>query len=127
VAEKTPHGGHGVEAAARIVAPLELGQTQALYTNHVQVTFTPEDFTLHLGWYALPPLTEPPEGELEVHVRPLAKVTLPLNVVQLVVQLLQRQVEAWEASFGMPIPKHPNPAPGLQGPEPDHSVEPSPK
>jgi hypothetical protein len=108
VADPTPL--EGVEASARIVTPRALGDTQALYANHVQVTFTPEDFTLHLGWYALPAFTEPPEeGTFEVHVRPLAKVTLPLNLVQGVVDVMTNQMRAWEQSFEMELPKHPNP------------------
>jgi hypothetical protein len=99
------------EAGLRIVAPVELGDVPGLYANHVQVTFTPEDFTLHLGWYVIPPLREPPpEDILEVAVRPLLKVTLPLNLVRGVVAVLENQIEAWERSFEMQLPQHPNPA-----------------
>jgi hypothetical protein len=113
-----PSPAEGVQASARLVVPTELGETMALYANYVHVTFTPEDFTMHLGWYALPPFTEPPSGDFEVQIRPLAKVTLPLNLVRGVVNVLERQMEAWEKSFGMPLPEHPNPPPGLVADKP---------
>jgi len=80
-----------------------------MYANQVNITFTPEDFVLHFGWYAVPALTEPPrEGELvDLLVEPMARIVLPLNLVKNVVALLQRQVEAYEQSFAL-MPDHPN-------------------
>jgi hypothetical protein len=84
-----------------------------LYSNHVQVNFTPEDFTMHLGWYAVPPLTEPPEGGIvEAPVEPVARVVLPAILIRNLIALLQRQVDAYEHSFG-PIPPHPAKPPWL--------------
>lgn len=106
MADKT---GGEVQVGGRIVAPLSAADVPVLYANHVQVTFTTEDFTVHLGWYAIPPFPGPPEGEFEIPVRPLAKVVLPLNLARAVAGVLLKQVEAWEKSFDREIPEHPNP------------------
>jgi Protein of unknown function (DUF3467) len=82
-------------------------QPAPTYANHVQVTFTPEDFTLYFGWYAVPPLLEPPKTTVEVHVEPMSRVVVPLNLMPSLVALLQRQIEAYEQSFGK-LPEHPN-------------------
>lgn len=78
------------------------------YSNYVQVTFTPEDFTIHFGYYGMPPLTEAPEGGIiEAVTEPVARITLPLNLMSNVIAVLQRQLSAYEQSFG-DIPEHPN-------------------
>lgn len=80
----------------------------ALYSNHAQVTFTPEDFSLHFGWYEVPPLTEPPEGgRLSVEIDPRARIVLPLNFLRNLIAVLEAQIEAYEMSFG-PLPEHPS-------------------
>ena len=85
-----------------------------VYANHLQVTFTPEDFTLFLGWYAMPALLDPPpEGQLEVPVEPVARVVVPLNLMRNVIAALQRSVENYEENFG-PLPEHPNPPAWMQ-------------
>jgi hypothetical protein len=100
--------------ALKIVAAPETGDTPALYANHVQVSFTPEDFTLHLGWYTFPPFGEPPETEeVVVPVRPLLKVSLPLNLVRGIAAVLQAQIETYEKGFGHPVPDHPSPPAAL--------------
>ena len=102
----------------KIVAPTDVGDAPVLYANHVQATATPEDVTLHLGWYALPPFTEPPpEPEVRVPVKPIAKVTVPLNIVQGIVTVLENQLKAYEQSYGQAVPKHPNP-PAAAGEQP---------
>jgi hypothetical protein len=84
-----------------------------LYSNYIQVTFTPEDFAMHFGWYALPPLSEPPEDDtLNVGVQPVARVVLPLNLMRSVIAVLERQLDAYEQSFG-PISEHPNKPPWM--------------
>jgi hypothetical protein len=75
----------------------------------VQATYSPEDLTLHFGWYAIPALTEPPPEPVEVQVRPIAKVTIPLNLIRGVISVLQSQLEGWEQTFGMAVQQHPNP------------------
>lgn len=99
----------GVQIGGRIVAPMSADGVPVLYANHVQVTFTPEDFTVHLGWYAIPPFSAPPEEEFDIPVRPLAKVGIPLNLVRGFAGLLHKQIEAWEQSFDATLPQHPNP------------------
>lgn len=94
----------------RLVAPVELGETMALYANFIQVTASPHDFSFHFGWYTIPPLMEQPEGVQDVPIRPLAKVSVPLNLIRATIDLLQRQAEAWETNFGAPLPDQPRPA-----------------
>jgi hypothetical protein len=85
-----------------------------IYANNVGVTATAEDMTMHLGWYALPVITEQPGDAdvIPVPVRPLAKVTVPLNLVRGIIAVLQNQLAQWEQNFG-PLPPHPNPPPTL--------------
>jgi hypothetical protein len=79
-----------------------------VYSNYIQVNFTPEDFTLHFGWYAIPPLPERPEsGIIEARVEPVARVVIPLNLMRSFIALLQRQLAGYEESFDE-IPAHPN-------------------
>jgi hypothetical protein len=94
----------------RLVAPIEVGETMALYANFIQVTASPHDFTSHFGWYTVPPLTEPPDGRIDVPIRPLAKVSVPLNLVRATIELLSRQADAWETNFGAQLPDQPSPA-----------------
>jgi hypothetical protein len=82
-------------------------QPRPLYSNYIQANFTPEDFTLRFGWYAIPALAEPPEGPLVVDVEPMARIVIPLNLMKNLIALLQRQLQAYEESFGE-IPPHPN-------------------
>jgi hypothetical protein len=101
--------------ALKIVVPLDPGDTPVLYANHFHASGTPEDLTMHLGWYAIPPFTEAPEtAEVEVPVRQLAKVTVPLSLVRGIITVLENQLTAWEKNFGQPVPVHPNPPPILE-------------
>jgi hypothetical protein len=80
-----------------------------VYSNNIQGTFTPEDFTLHFGWYAIPALIEPPKpGQpIDALVKPVVRVVIPLNLMRSLIALLQRQLAAYEQSFGE-ISEHPN-------------------
>ena len=83
-------------------------QPAPIYANNLRATFTPEDFTLHFGWYAIPPLDAAPVGGVvNVDVQPVARVVIPLNLMRSVIAVLQRQVAGYEENFG-PIPEHPN-------------------
>ena len=85
----------------------ELADAPRGYANNVRVTFTPEDFTIFFGWYSLPPLEERPESdEIPSRVQPVMQVTLPLNLMRSVIAVMQRQLEGYEANFGL-IPTHP--------------------
>jgi hypothetical protein len=97
------------EVELRIAWDLDAAFPPPLYTNYMGASFTPEDFTLLLGWYAPPISAEvSPDGGVDARVQPVARVVLPLNLLRNVIALLERQVEAYERSFG-PIPAHPNP------------------
>jgi len=102
------------EAQLHLFVDPEAAPPFTTYSNHLQVTFTPEDFTLHLGWYAVPPISErPPDGVLEVPVQPVARVTLPLNLMRSTIAVLERVLRGYEESFGQ-IPEHPNKPPWLR-------------
>lgn len=95
------------EAALRLVTTPD-ADIPPVYSNFVQVTFTPLDFTLHFGSYVIPALSEPPSGsEIQVPVRAIAKVSVPLSLVRGIVRVLERQINAWEESFGQPVPDQP--------------------
>jgi hypothetical protein len=103
----------------RIHAEPSAAPPAPIYSNYVQATFTPEDFTLHLGWYAIPAFTEAPtEAVVDVPVTPVARIVLPLNIMRSLIAVLERQVENYEQSFG-PIPDHPNKPDWLKGSESD--------
>jgi hypothetical protein len=79
-----------------------------VYANYVQGSFTPEDFTINLGVYALPPTPAiSDEGAIDIEVQPVVRVVLPLNLMRSVIALLQLQLQNYEANFG-PIQEHPN-------------------
>lgn len=94
----------------QLVPVADAPQPPPTYSNFLQASFTPEDFTLRFGWYTTPafsPESPPPsEGVIAVPVEPVARITVPLNLMRNVVALLNRQIEAYETSFG-PLPKHP--------------------
>lgn len=69
------------------------------YANFFQATVSPHDMTLHLGWYAVPALTQAPTEPVSVQVRGLAKVSVPLNLVPGIVNVLQTQLENWRTSI----------------------------
>lgn len=92
-----------------LVAPAEY--PPGPYSNFVQVTITPHDFTLHFASYTTPVVTEPPKEPVRVPVRPLASVTIPLNLVRALIGVLEGQAANWQASFGQPLPDHPAPEP----------------
>jgi hypothetical protein len=97
VAEQLPEPG---PARIRLVPPLDAGDTPLLYANFFQATVSQLDITLHLGWYTLPPFLEPPEEEeVQVPVRPLLKLSLPLSLVPGIITVLQAQLESWQQSF----------------------------
>jgi len=96
------------KAQLRLVWDPDAPSATPEYANYVQMNFTPEDFTMYFGWYSIPPLREPPpDGVLEVGVRPVAQVTIPLNLMVNLIALLERQAEGYEENFG-PLPEHPN-------------------
>ena len=87
-----------------------------LYANFVQATMSPLDLTFHFGWYGLPAspgLAPGTTGDVEVPVRPLAKVTVPLPLVRAVIRVLEAQLQNWEQTFGSAVPDQPV-QPGLE-------------
>jgi hypothetical protein len=94
------------ESALRLVTPPD-GDAPTVYSNFVQVTFTPLDFTFHFGRYAIPAFTEPPPGEIQVPVQAVGKVTVPLSLVRGIMRVLQSQIDGWETTFGEPVPDQP--------------------
>jgi hypothetical protein len=104
VSETTPEQ---QRADFQIRPPQEIGDTPAVYANFVQGTITPFDLTLHFGWYALPPLMTPPEGTVDVPVRPIIKVSIPLSLVRGTIAMLQNQLQGWEHAFGEAAPDQP--------------------
>jgi hypothetical protein len=74
------------------------------YANFAQGAVSPYDMTLHFGWFSTPILAGPPEGAVEVPVRPLLSVTIPTNIVRGMIRVLESQLAAAEASAGLLIP-----------------------
>jgi hypothetical protein len=70
-----------------------------LYANHAAVTATPHDISIHLGAFAIPALTAPPASTVDVPVRPVALVTIPISIAEPLAQLLLTQLSAWESNF----------------------------
>lgn len=82
-----------VSAQFRLVPP-SYSETPVVYSNFAQATPSQHDLTLFFGWYATPPLAEPPEAVVEVPVRPLVAVSVPLGVVPGLIRVLESQLEA---------------------------------
>lgn len=105
------------EAQLQIRWDSEARDTPRIYSNYVGASFTPEDFTITFGWYALPLLNEPPaEAVVRAPVHPVARVTIPLNLMPNLIALLQRQLNGYQESLG-PIPDHPNKPDWMKTPE----------
>jgi hypothetical protein len=97
VSAESPDGGH---VRFELIPPPPDADAQVLYANFFQATASQLDLTMHLGWYALPALTTLPEGTISVPVQALAKVTLPLALIPGIIDVLQKQLAAWEQTFG---------------------------
>jgi hypothetical protein len=96
------------------IRPGEIASAPRAYANNVRVTFTPEDFTIFFGHYSVPPLDQrTPEGEIETIVQPVIQISIPLNLVRPTIAVMQRQLEAYERSFGQ-VPPNPNPPPWMK-------------
>jgi hypothetical protein len=83
-----------------LVPPPPDADVPILYANFVQASVTPNDLTMDLGWYGVPALTEQPTQPVRVQVRGLAKLTVPLNLVPGIINVLQSQLDAWQRTFG---------------------------
>ena len=102
-------GGDAVEAQMRLVPPDYTG-SPVQYSNFVQGTASPYDLTLHFGWFSSPLLAEPPTEPVDVPVRPLLSVTVPLNIVRGMIRVLESQLAAAEANLGQtPTGSEPSP------------------
>lgn len=82
-----------------LVPPEDTGDTPIIYANFVQATFSPVDATIHLGWYATPAIDERPAETVSVPVRGLAKVSFPIGLIPGIIDLLHRQLTAWQESM----------------------------
>lgn len=105
----------------RLVPPTDTRDAPNLYSNFIQATMSPHDFTLHLGWFSFPALLERPQEDVEVPVRLLATVTLPLNLMPGLIDVLQSQVANWAKVFRDQAPS----PPGSGDPSSDVSREPA--
>jgi hypothetical protein len=92
----------------RLVPSADSFEIPIVYSNFAQVTVSPHDLTFHFGYYAIPAFTEPPQGVVDVPVRPMVKVTLPLSLVRNLIHVLEAQAEQWEGNFGQPLPAEPS-------------------
>jgi hypothetical protein len=101
----------GHPAELRLVPP-EWGEAPTDYANFVQATASPFDLTLHLGWFSTPILEELPTSPVEVPVRPLRSVTIPLTLVRGLITVLEAQLAAAESSPG--VVRHPQPSEGSE-------------
>jgi hypothetical protein len=84
------------------------GDVPTVYSNFIQVGFSPHDFRLHLGVYSFPVLSEPPEGQVEVPVEPVLSVAIPLNLARGLVRALETSIANWEKGFNEPVPDQPH-------------------
>lgn len=80
------------------------GETPVVYSNYVQASMSPVDVTVHLGWYSTPTFDQadppPTDSTVDVPVRSLTKVSLPIPVARALQQVLANQLGLWEANFG---------------------------
>lgn len=90
-----------VQALTPITAQFRLTQPDftdapAVYANFAQATMGVHDLTLFLGWFATPPLVEQPDNVVPVSVRPLMAVSMPVEMAQNLIALLQTQLDLRE-------------------------------
>jgi hypothetical protein len=84
--------------------PAQYPDGPPLYANVVNSSLSPHDVTLHFGWFSSPLLEEAPTGTLEIPVRAVASISLPLTMVRNLIKLLEAQADNWEANSGQTLP-----------------------
>lgn len=78
------------------------------YSNFVQATLAQHDLTIFFSWYATPPVGDKPSAEpVDVPVRPLMAVSVPLGILRPLIRVLESQAAAWEQSTGQELPTGP--------------------
>jgi hypothetical protein len=97
------------EAEFRLVAP-NYADIPATYSNFAQATVSQHDLTIFFGWYATPPLTEPPTEPIEIPVRPLMAVSIPIGIIRPLIRVLEAQAAAWEQTHGQKLGEQAAPA-----------------
>lgn len=108
--EEQPTGGETGEAQpgqVRLVVPAQLPEDPPLYSNYAHASMSPHEITLHFGWYAIPPVMAGPPPSMEIPVRPLTSIAVPLSLVPGLIDALQKTVENWKGNFGQPFPVDP--------------------
>jgi hypothetical protein len=93
-----------IEVSFRL-SPPSYADVPAAYSNFVQATLAQHDLTIFFSWYATPPLAdEPPTESVDVPVRPVAAVSVPLGILRPLIRLLEQQAAVWEQSTGQKLP-----------------------
>ncbi len=80
--------------------PTEKGP-EPIYANYVQVNHTPWDFTFHFGNFFIPPDVPQEPAELELEVKSVARITVPIRLIKGIVSALQKNIKRYEESFGV--------------------------
>jgi hypothetical protein len=65
------------------------------------VNHTPWDFTFHFGNFFIPPDVPQEPAELELEVKSVARITVPIRLIKGIVSALQKNIKRYEESFGV--------------------------
>jgi hypothetical protein len=88
---------------AALVYPPVTEEDKPVYANYVAVSHTPWDFAVHFGTVVMPaaPVASGQKsGTVEIPVRKVQTVNLPIPLIKGFIKALQTQVEKYEQSYG---------------------------
>ena len=97
--EQTSQVSEDGEAVELRLVPADFSGAPLMYANFIQGTAAQHDMTLYLGWYSTPPFGgEKPTEPVDIPVRPLASVTVPISLVPGLIRVLQAQLSVHQAA-----------------------------
>jgi|SRR5215218_63139 len=109
---------------ARIVPTIDTSEVPSFYSNFIQVTTSPYEFTVYFSRLSVPVVTQQPEAAVaEIRPQPIAAVSIPLNLARGFLEALDQQIQNWEATFRQPLPAEPKL--GQDAPQPNPEQPPT--
>jgi uncharacterized protein DUF3467 len=91
---------------ARLVYPEVTEEDSTVYANYLLVNHTPWDFALHFGSVTTPLAPKSSGGEIEMPVKKVVTVKLPVTLIRGVIDALKTNLELYEKQHGeVKIPK----------------------
>lgn len=93
------------EFQASVGVPTEPDYLRPVYSNHLNVNYTPHDFRFMFSLLEIPlevPTDAAVEGKVELHPHAVANVVVPASLMHALMSLLQQQFGRYLTQFGPP-------------------------